>query len=602
MNIKSLLSIFKKRRQKDVSKYFLPEVYEIEELIVKGSFDLALNQIKHLEKQQYLDQENLIKNKIQKSIILHELNFTDEGLLEINNLISEIIELKHPLLMCDALLTKAYILVKMRDLIDVPKILEQAESQLNNVKKSKLPEYPVLNAFLYFTKGLHFRLENKLDKALELLHECITIRVENNRIHQIADPLNIIGYIHFAKGDKDLALEYYLKSLEAFEKIGNKPSIIKLFSNIGLMYWEKGELNIALEFCHKALDLNISQKNEKLNAGILLNIGLILVDRGKLNEALEYYDQSRISMEKINFLDGLLSLNNNIGIVYDLKGEPDNALKFFNQSLEISEKIGYKHETAKNLHNIGIAYRLKGDFDKSLEYLNNSLHISNDITKSVLSGKNLYNLILTSIYLGKKEDAKAYQQQLFELEEREKEPRIDQYYRMGKAMILKASDRLVQKAEAQVLFQQIIEEDILEYHETISAMLHLSELLLIELKSTGNESAFLEADNLINKIYKTAREQNSHSLIIETLLLRAKFSLIKGEINRSNELISEAFQSAESKGLVLLADKAKQEKIKLEEDINRWDELSEQGVSLRERMKQAKIEDYIELIKNKFNM
>jgi tetratricopeptide (TPR) repeat protein len=61
--------------------------------------------------------------------------------------------------------------------------------------------------------------------------------------------------IYNAQGSYDEALEWYHKSLEIFEQIVDRASLVTTLRNMGLLEKERGELQRALEYFNRSRDL-----------------------------------------------------------------------------------------------------------------------------------------------------------------------------------------------------------------------------------------------------------------------------------------------------------------------------------------------------------
>ncbi|MFX0117453.1 MAG: hypothetical protein ACFFB3_23100, partial [Candidatus Hodarchaeota archaeon] len=127
----------------------------------------------------------------------------------------------------------------------------------------------------------------------------------------------------------------------------------------------------------------------------------------------------------------------------------------------------------------------------------------------------------------------------------------------------------------------------------IYAMLNLCELLLDEVRAYGELEAFREADELSSQIYDIALEQNSTALLVDALLFRSKFALLKGTVAEADRLLEKALAVAQEKGVRMLTEKALREKEDLEKEVARWEELITRAAPLRERLEHARLQDYI---------
>ncbi len=178
-------------------------------------------------------------------------------------------------------------------------------------------------------------------------------------------------------------------------------------------------------------------------------------------------------------------------------------------------------------------------------------------------------------------------------EDSEEFKQIDRQTLLTQAMELKKSPRITKKAQAQKLFRHIASDDRAPQDVAALAMLNLCELLLDEVKAYGEEEAFQEAEKLSNRIYKVAKGRESPSLLVEALLLQSKFSLLKGTIPEADRLLQQAHKIAGANEIDGLVTKVTQEQSILEKEVTRWEELIARAAPLRERLDQARLQDYI---------
>ena len=125
-------------------------------------------------------------------------------------------------------------------------------------------------------------------------------------------------------------------------------------------------------------------------------------------------------------------------------------------------------------------------------------------------------------------------------------------------------------------------------------MWNLYELLILEIQiSEVEEDLFQEVTNLSDKIYEIAQTQNSSLLIAMALILKTKLSLAKGKVEEANTLLSAAKRIAEEKKLRHLLRKVKYEQETIQAELDKWEELFHRKASIQERLKQARVENYI---------
>ncbi|MFX0114701.1 MAG: tetratricopeptide repeat protein, partial [Candidatus Hodarchaeota archaeon] len=262
------------------------------------------------------------------------------------------------------------------------------------------------------------------------------------------------------------------------------------------------------------------------------------------------------------------------------------------KGLAIAEEQGNKQEIGRILNNIGIAYDNKGDLETASDYYRKSLRILEELGNDINTCLPLYALINIATHSGAVETATPFLQQLKVMSEKEESRFISQLYRLAKAKVLKTSERVIKKAEAQELLQQIVNEEIIKHELIVMAMFDLCELLLDEFKAYGGDEVFQEAKTLAESLQTLAQRQNSFSLVVETLILQAKMAIIEGDFIKASETLEKAKITAIEKNLALLSKKASAEKRYMEDQYETWKDLIESNAPFGERLEQARIEGY----------
>ncbi|CAF3773040.1 unnamed protein product [Rotaria sp. Silwood1] len=192
----------------------------------------------------------------------------------------------------------------------------------------------------------------------------------------IADCYHNLGEIALEKGDYDVSLEWFYKSLEIkLQKlVSHYPDLAESYNSIGVVHRKKGDYRQALESYTKALAIfkqAFNEDNIKI-AKCYNNMGNIYQLEMKYSDALEYY-QKALAIQQRQFHGDhpdLGSSYGNIGGVYQCLRQHDRALKNYKMSLEILEKsFPSQHPLiAMTLKNIGIVYEDKGELQQALAY------------------------------------------------------------------------------------------------------------------------------------------------------------------------------------------------------------------------------------------
>ena len=224
--------------------------------------------------------------------------------------------------------------------------------------------------------GEVYDLEGDKTRALEFYHKSLEINEELGDKSGIATSLNEIGLNYKHQGDIPKAIEFYTKALIIREEIGDQKAIAQSLTNIGLVYQHQGDIPKALENYHLALKIFEETGGKEGNALALNNIGRIYENQGDMPEALEYYQKSLAIFEEMSAKRGIAMVTINIGYVYKSENNIPKTLEFFHKALKIREEIGDKWGVAHSLQSIGSIYQEQAEQSEGFKrdsLLNNAL-------------------------------------------------------------------------------------------------------------------------------------------------------------------------------------------------------------------------------------
>jgi len=432
------------------------------------------------------------------------------------------------------------------------KLILEAEKLLNSLSDESSANISKLKYYLAYTKSCIYLSKSDINIALDLALEALTLgeKIKNNVM--VGYALYQITLTYLMKGELDTALEYAMKSLKLAEELDFQVQIASTVWVIGRLYYLKGDLNRALEFCKKGL--SIEKISDIIKVYTLSNLGFIYRDRGELDKALKYTKQSsKLAEGGINYM--ILIINKrNIGEIYRKKGEIKQAIKYFEQSLVLSEKIG----------------------------------------SIITMIPPLLYLLLISLDTNSHEQAEQYFKRLENLFDQNKSTAVKQGYLLGKALMLKTSSRMADKAKAAGLLKQLVEPDIAYPPFYILSIVSLCALLLEELSIYNNPEIMDEINPYISRLLEIAENQRSYHWLAEVYILQAKLSLLTFEINKSQRFLIQAQQIAERYGLSQLAIRIAQENEEFQKKSAQWGKLKENDAPIAERMELARLDDQIE--------
>ncbi|MFW9855509.1 MAG: tetratricopeptide repeat protein [Candidatus Thorarchaeota archaeon] len=375
-----------------------------------------------------------------------------------------------------------------------------------------------------------------------------------------------------------------------------------------------------IEHAEKILETMKKEEREtvkELQATIFHVQGIAHSMEGKIERALTCTHKGLDIREELGLKGDIGYSLNNLGWSYYLSGELDLSLEYHRKSLAIREDNQNRIGIAHSLSNIGATYWEMGELGNAFDSLTQALVISKESRDTYLSSSILLRLVELTLEMNQIDQANGYRRQLQEMDKNSNSLYVNSASHLVEALILKNSNRLRHKMDAQEILEKIvakfddpeltvsaIKHPCRELRLTVGqvsndpelivrAIKHLCDLYLLELKTSGEELVLQQAIDLAKTLYEIGRKTYFFSVSVEALVLQAKFALLEGDIQRSQSLLSQAGLTAVEKGLKRLEKMVKEEQSVLEADFERWLDLINENASMRERIEQAQLEDHI---------
>lgn len=245
-----------------------------------------------------------------------------------------------------------------------------------------------------------------------------------------------------------------------------------------------------------------------------------------------------------------------IGSLYRRVGDLTLALKYSQQNLDIHRELGDREEIADVLSCLAFVYQMQGELKAAVTHLEQSLAIVEELGNNLYVAEILFALICVTLDQCAHDQAQEYLQRLQQIHDQEDNKILSQQYRMARGLVLKTSTRARDRVTAQELLEEVVNNEVVNHSLTVQAMLHLCELLLDEFKAYGDQAVFQDAQSLTNKINTIVEQQHSFALIVDALLLQAKFALIEGNLSQASQFLDQARLTAEEKDLGVIGDQS----------------------------------------------
>ncbi|MFX0184826.1 MAG: tetratricopeptide repeat protein, partial [Candidatus Hodarchaeota archaeon] len=468
------------------------------------------------------------------------------------------------------------------------------ESELEGIQILEESDERWLLPSLLHNAALSYTILGKFKEAMELLVRGLDISEELEYKWVSHYLLNKIGAIHSLKGDLDLALDYYHRSLEIAEDLDLKREISWWAVMVGSIHLRKGSQELALDNFNRSLKAAEELGEQSNIAEMFRRIGNEYRDVGELETALEYFNKSLGIFQELDHKRGVVSTMISMGLCANLKGEPTVAIRHHKKALALAEEIGENYYIGDARFSLGKNFQMTGDRKKALKQFITAFQLFRESKNNYESGMVLFQLIILTLEMKQIQVANDYLEELKELSRRMGHNVMKFRAELGEAMIQKHSKDMLEIALSLRTVQELVTEEYLPQDLKQLALLNACELLLIELKFIEKPESLQNLREYISMLNEIAIQQNSKFLLAHTLILQSKLSLLDLDIEQAFNLLDQAANIAQEKGLKSLSNQAVNEQNSLKAEVDKWISITENKSPLVDRIEQARIKTYLE--------
>lgn len=215
---------------------------------------------------------------------------------------------------------------------------------------------------LLFEKG-------SLDTAQIILDEALEIAQQRNLEAEIAAINNNKAKIHQSKGDYNSAMEYYLLSIDYYNKNGKYLQLSTLYNNLASINIELSIYDEAEDLLYRAIETAEMANSETSLLNAYINMALVYRNTGDVELAKTYLLKSRQLAKKTGGLIELAKNHTNTGNLFVQLNEYETAKLHFDSALKLSYENGFNYGIFLNKLNLGFAYNYLKQIDSALYYL-----------------------------------------------------------------------------------------------------------------------------------------------------------------------------------------------------------------------------------------
>ncbi|MHA2033000.1 MAG: hypothetical protein ACW99Q_26830 [Candidatus Kariarchaeaceae archaeon] len=345
---------------------------------------------------------------------------------------------------------------------------------------------------------------------------------------------------------------------------------------------------MAKGYMQKAIDIATNSGNQGLKGWFTCMLGYLHKNDGNYDEARILNTTALDIVKGVQFEFGIAAASACLGMISTEEGRIFEAI----ERLELANSL-YLKTIGWNMvpSALIIAYSHAGKYKDALEYAQVMISIKETINTGY--GWVFIQCILAALELDQLETANKYLKQFENIAKEHDSVSVVRMIKLSEALILKKTKNIETTLKAQEILEKILENSNVEYRVRVLAIRHLCDILLFENKKFEHEKTLREAETLVYQLTSIAKKQHIIRLRFEAGILQSKLQLLFGNIEESKTLLFDLLNLAKEKKLSHYQEIVGIELQDLELNFQKWMDLVDSNISIRDLIEKSKIKDYI---------
>jgi tetratricopeptide (TPR) repeat protein len=218
-------------------------------------------------------------------------------------------------------------------------------------------------------------------KAIGYAREALTLATEINDTKGTGAAYNNLGIAYKNQGALDIALEYYIKSLDRYTSIQNGEGIATSKNNIANIYSMKKDYSQALKYFEDSHAGFVALGDPEKIIGSMNNLGNLHSDLDLYDQARTYFNEAwALSVKSGKQFSDPLS---NLGNLSYKEGKYQQAVEYYLRALDIVRKQGDRLSELSLLTNLGQVYTRAGQPKPAQQYLDQAFALAAELNASI---------------------------------------------------------------------------------------------------------------------------------------------------------------------------------------------------------------------------
>ncbi|MHA1737755.1 MAG: tetratricopeptide repeat protein [Candidatus Heimdallarchaeota archaeon] len=476
---------------------------------------------------------------------------------------------------------------------EITNLIYSCEQLADEILEEELKYYKTIQGRLIHYRGLFFEVKGEFDEALKCYTSANKLFKELKNKKRTALSLVALGRINRYKGNRKGALEYYRQALKIWKTSQYSKGKASTLKEIGSIYLQESDYDKALRFYDEAIAIFRRIGKSEDIARMHNNFGVVNEYSGDLKKALEHYQQGLGYFKEIGNKQYIGAALHNIGGILTKMGHLDDALIHIKEGLTIFQELSNIQNIAAALNNIGTLYNLQGKYEEAIVNFQLALNLREKIKNNLSTSSTIYYMINALLDKGDFEKAGEFFTELKTINEKDKTAIISQRALAAEGLLLKNSERARLRVRAEEIFEDLLSQDITDNRLRIDAKLGLCEVLLFELKESGNNDLLKEVKAHIEDILLLAKKQQSMILFAQGYWFKSQLALLEFNIQEAKQFLNQAQLTAEEWGITTLASRISADYDTLLDQVEEWEQLIQREAPIAERFKAARLQEFL---------
>jgi len=200
-----------------------------------------------------------------------------------------------------------------------------------------------------------------------LQHALELLEEQGDNLEKKARIIERLGSLKWWMGEPRVCLEYWDRALDLWDQLEDKKNSARLHGWMGSLFWQNaGDKDIASKHHNMALEILQKEPESAELAGLYEDISHMLWRSGK-PEALSWAQKAFELAERLGNQQVLTGCYNDLGTISLKSGEHEKALQYYEQGLKMALKNNLVGYATNFYNNLATLYGSIGELQKSFE-------------------------------------------------------------------------------------------------------------------------------------------------------------------------------------------------------------------------------------------